>query len=750
MDRYLAATFSSKRRGQILPTALALASLAILLWAVTTDLENRCYGGPVAPAAACQSAVEFAVPLFVALGFWIIGLLVWLVSRHTVALGFFVLIADILAVGMLSGTGTPREDAPRVFHILLAWAIPLTFHFFHSLLDRPPARIGRIVLTVLYGSAIAFSMLFILWTNAAVDDAGGFVVMRTSVRLGLVLAWALGWLLLFREYRRHPSARVRQRIRLITFGTLFAFAPLVFLSLLPNTLGVQDYLPYELTFLWLLLSPLAFLYSLLRHQLARVELALNRAGVYYLLTLSLTSVFLVATSLLSRLAVTSGSQWPWVNAMLSVVLLLLFAPIKRTFDRFMSWILYGGEINYVSVIGRLADSLSITLDRDTLRDLLVRELAAVLRLTKTGLYLREEDDTLAYVDAIGFEPSPEARRVPGDGQLAAFLQSAGQPMSDVEMRRRLAGTVLSAEEHGLLSTTGLTYWVPLISADTLQGLVLIGPRVEDDPFTAEDARILATLARQAGIAAHNVSLMEQVRAGRRELAQAHRQSLAGYERERKQLAHELHDEAVQQLLGISYQVLEQENVAEKGYPDAAPGSEKQVQALETIRSGIVGVVTQLRGLIGDLNPAGLEELGLGAAIEEYVARLECESEPTVPEIELDIDASGLELPEPISICLFRAAQEALRNALKHAEAQHIDLSLHVHDGLVELVVQDDGRGLRVPSRLSELASKNHFGLIGIAERVAWVGGRFKVTSRPGAGVTVRVQVPLKETESNHG
>jgi signal transduction histidine kinase len=690
------------------------------------------------------------VPLFVALGFWIIVLLVWLVSQSTPVLRFFVLIADILAVGMLSGTGAATDEASRVFQILLAWAAPLTFHFFHSLLDRPPARVGTVALKALLGSAVALALPFLLWTVNALDDAGWFVVLRTSVRLGLILAWALGWLLLFREYQRHPSAQVRQRIRLMTFGTLFGFAPLVFVSLLPGTLG-QFRLPYELTFPWLLLSPLAYLYSLLRHRLVRAEVALNRAGVYYLFTLSLLSVFLVTTSLHSRFAVTSSSQWSWVNAFLSVVLLLLFAPIKRTFEKVLSWILYGGEITYVSVIGRLADALSLTLERETLRHLLVGEPAAVLRLAKAGLYLREDDNTLAFVDAIGLEPRPEASRITGNGNLAALLKEAGKPMSDNQMRRALAGTVLSAEQHALLSTAGVAYWVPLVSADTMQGLVLIGPKVDDDPFTAEDMRILATVARQAGIAAHNVSLMEQVRAGRHELTQAHRELLAGYERERKRIAHDLHDGAVQQLLGISYQVLEQESVAGKGLcSDAVPSSEMRVQALETIRCGIVGVVTQLRGLIGDLRPAGLEDVGLGAALEEYVSRLEREGGATIPDIELDIDVGKLVLPEPVSLCLFRAAQEALRNALKHAEAQHICLSLHAHDGLVELVAQDDGRGFRVPSRLSELASRNHFGLISIAERVAWAGGHCEIFSKPGAGVKVHVQVPLNQTEIDHG
>lgn len=751
MSRSLRDVFRARPWQKILTTVLTFAGLILIVWAAVTDRRNPCSIDETGTAEICQSLVEFLIPFLIALGFWTIGVVVWLNSRQTLVLAFFIVIADILAMGMLAATGAASDDSARLFHMLLAWAAPLAFHYCHSLLERAAGQIGRAVLALLYGLAVVLSTAFVLFPADAMDNGGWFGVLRTGARLSVMSAWALGWFLLFRDYQQRASGQVRRRIRLVTFGTLFAFAPLVFLSLLPDTMGMPYRLPYELTLPWLVLSPLAYLYSLLRLQLINSEPVLDRAGVYYLLTLVFLSAYLMSASLLSRWPAISVSEWPLINGFLSVGLLFLFAAVKRAFEKLMNWILYGVELTYMSVIGHLVDTLTITLDRERLRHLLVHELGSTLRLTKVALFLKEDDNEITWVDDRHFELAPEAKRIPTDGKLACLLQAASEPLRDAKIHRALARVSLAREEQALLSLSGVAYWLPLKSGDGLQGFFLIGVREDNVPFSAEYVRILATLSRQAGLTAHNVSLMEQVRTGQRELNRAHQESLAGYERERKQLARELHDGAVQQLLGISYQVLEHEKgLSKENCPEVMSVEKPQLQTLETIRGSILGVVIQLRGLISNLRPTGLEELGLGPALEEYVTRLEGEGGSAVPDIELNLEEHATNLPEAISICLYRSAQEALRNAIKHAAAQRIHVILRVQDTEVELVVEDDGCGFFVPARLSGLARRNHFGLIGISERVAWVGGEFRIISHPGSGTAVRIKIPLAKAECKHG
>jgi signal transduction histidine kinase len=722
-----------------------LFSLNLIIWAgvATWQCPGREGAGiSHVGSPACPSLPLDLEPLLVALGFWAIGLVMWFASQRGPTVEFFLVGAGALPAGLLSAMGS--DGGGRLFYLLLAWLAPLTFHFHYALLNRPPRRVGRIVLGALYSLAAAWSPPFLFWTITALQQRGWFIALRAGVRLSLATAFVLVMLLLLRDYGRQASAATRRRIRLVTFGTLSAFMPMLLLSLLPDTLGAPAHVPYELTFPWLLLSPLAYGYSLFRHRLIKAEVALNRAAVYYLLVTLLLGIYLAAAALLNRLTTSPASYWPLGSAMLSVGLLLLFVPLRRGLQWLMTWILYGSEISYAGVVGRLAESLALTLDRETLRCLLTDELVSAMRLSRIALFLKE-DNTLVLLGTVGFEPGSLADdRLPGDGRLAAYLEAATGPAADAQVRRALARATLNEEERALLSLMGIAFWLPLVSSGVLQGVLLIGSRSEDDSFTAEDEHILATLAHQSGIAAHNVRLMEQVEAARQELARAHQQLLVGREQEQRRLAQELHDNALQQLLNINREL----GVLWRTGSSRQALDARRVQAPtpDVIRQELLDVVAQLRGLVSELRPAGLEELGLTNALQGYVARLVREGGSAMPKIELNMDQVGTSLPQPVAICLFRAGQEALRNVLKHAQAQHITLNLRLLPGEVALSVRDDGCGFRVPARLSELTRADHFGLVGIAERVSLIGGQLTLRSQPRLGTEVAVQIPLVSDE----
>ena len=141
---------------------------------------------------------------------------------------------------------------------------------------------------------------------------------------------------------------------------------------------------------------------------------------------------------MNRLITSPTVQWPLISVFLNVGLLLLFAPLQRRLRRWMDWILYGGEVSYATVVGRLAESLSLTLDRRGLRRLLIDEPASAMHLPRSALFLKDENDTLTLVDAIGFEPHGTAGcRLPGDGRLSACLEAVGEPTTDTQVHRAL-------------------------------------------------------------------------------------------------------------------------------------------------------------------------------------------------------------------------------------------------------------------------------------------------------------------------
>lgn len=215
------------------------------------------------------------------------------------------------------------------------------------------------------------------------------------------------------------------------------------------------------------------------------------------------------------------------------------------------------------------------------------------------------------------------------------------------------------------------------------------------------------------------------------LLEARRWVAVGREVERGRLARELHDGPVQDLIALSYQMAHMATTA----PHEAP-------QVGRMRSQLLGVVSRLRSLIGELRPPGLSELGLEAALHGLVLRLRAEGAP--PHVELDLCDCG-PLSERTAVCLFQATQEAMQNVIKHAAAESVRVELRMlPEDRVRLVVRDDGCGFVLPDRLRDLARALHFGLVGLAERAELAGGQLEVHSRPGEGTELVLTLPLAD------
>ncbi len=720
--------------------SLTLLALGMIVWAAVIVWVRPCRS---AGFSDCPSLLWDFETLLLAVGIWVIALVVQIMERRRVAAALFLLCAGALATGKLSAMGS--DIGGRLFYGLLAWLTPLIFHFSQAILDRPAGRLGRFVLVGLYAVAMVGTLPFLFWPIITLESQGEFSLLRLGIRLILALGFVLGWILLLRHYRS-SSRLVRQRIRLTVFGTLFAATPLLLLSLVPETFGASVYVPYEWTLPWLILSPLSYVYSLLRWRLQRAEVVFNRLAVYYLTITILLGLYLTAATFLNYLTARPSNYWPLGSALLGVGLVLLFAPLQRLLQHLMTWILYGSEIHYAEIIGRFAETFALTLDRESLSHLLLVEWPHAMRFLKVSALLKNSDSTLSLLGA-----SDELKenlidlQIPAEGHLSVYLQSTPAPIPDRQVKKSLAQYSLKKEEASLLDLSGISYWLPLVSGGTLQGLLLIG-RPHDDPFSAEDERILATMAHQAGIAAHNACLTEEIRLARNELTRAHQQLLVERDQNQRRLALELHDEGIQELMGILFQVNRMQRdlshlSKERGQNTVG---KRLTETLLSVRDQTQSLVAYLRSVTYELYPPGLEEMGLTLALESYANHLKRQNNLTSQCLKIDMDKIGsADLALPMATSIFRAAQEGLRNALNHAQAKNVTLCLRRSTTSITLSIIDDGCGFRVPARLSELARRGHFGLVGIAERVAWAGGELTIHSNLGTGTEVIVHVPNK-------
>jgi signal transduction histidine kinase len=202
------------------------------------------------------------------------------------------------------------------------------------------------------------------------------------------------------------------------------------------------------------------------------------------------------------------------------------------------------------------------------------------------------------------------------------------------------------------------------------------------------------------------------------------------EDERKMLARELHDQMIQDLLGLNYRLEEVESVETSSVIQ---------HEVASIRQEIRTVVAELRQICSDLRPPTIDHHGLSGAIDslahEWAGRNDIQ-------LQLEIDPALGRLPEMIELSVFRIVQEGLSNIRKHAAARRVRLSLQRTSSASLLVrLEDDGRGLAVPADLASLSVSKHFGLVGISERVALLGGVINIESSKGGGTILQVEIP---------
>ncbi len=229
-------------------------------------------------------------------------------------------------------------------------------------------------------------------------------------------------------------------------------------------------------------------------------------------------------------------------------------------------------------------------------------------------------------------------------------------------------------------------------------------------------------------------LSEQVKAMDRlnlALQETQRRLLTEREEERKALARELHDSVIQDLLSINYRL---EDV------ESEKSSTGHREELNDIRNAIRDVVSDLRQVCRDLRPPTIDNHGLSSAIPSLVREWEAR---TGIAVYLEIDSTLGRLPELIEFSVFRIVQEALNNVSKHAQAQNVRLLLQRTPGdSLSISVSDDGHGFLGPVDLAELSAQKHFGLIGISERVALLGGNMHIESSQEKGLTLQVEIPF--------
>ncbi|HTQ57315.1 MAG TPA: sensor histidine kinase [Bryobacteraceae bacterium] len=279
-----------------------------------------------------------------------------------------------------------------------------------------------------------------------------------------------------------------------------------------------------------------------------------------------------------------------------------------------------------------------------------------------------------------------------------------------------------------------SFWsIPYFSGVRLAGLIQFG---FSRPYRwlPRELDLLRAFAERCLKAAERARLIEDLAASEEQIRGLAGHLMQAEDEERRRIGREIHDEAGQSMLCLRLQL----EMLEKTVP---PDLRSRLAEARAVTERIID---EVRRIIAALNPSAVEDLGLPAAIRHLSARFR-----KLYPFKLKLRLSGYRTPLPhgAESAIYRVVQECYQNIAKHAQASHVNLSLRATDKLVELNIEDDGVGFDVDSAVAQPKS---FGLKGMRERVALLGGRLVIRSSPGKGAAIAMRLPIAGPSGSPG
>jgi signal transduction histidine kinase len=365
-------------------------------------------------------------------------------------------------------------------------------------------------------------------------------------------------------------------------------------------------------------------------------------------------------------------------------------------------------------LNEVGNALATETDLDRLLDLIARRSRELLDARLVTVLLPSGPDEMRFVAVAGEggeqivgETIPRSTsktgRVLERGQSERVDSVLDDPDVDPHATRLLA------------ARTGL--WVPLLVRGRAIGVLAAHDKLgRDVRFTETDLRLAETFAARAALA---VDLSGRI------ASDSLRRAVEAQELERRRLARELHDETGQALTSILLGL--------KGLDEGLDDAGSRAAAAD-LRELVVSTLQDVRRLAVELRPSALDDFGVVAALERLAASF---GEQTGITVDFETSLADERLPAEVETALYRIVQESLTNVVKHARARHVSVLLARKGGAIKAVVEDDGQGF-------DPAGDRHdgFGLVGMRERLALLGGRLEVESSSEAGTTIVAEVPL--------
>lgn len=508
-------------------------------------------------------------------------------------------------------------------------------------------------------------------------------VMHVWVASGLLVAI----LSVVATYIQTTSQDSRHRIRVVVLGAVLGFSPTAFFSAtLRSGFSADPWLRLPLLIPLAGVLPVAYTFALWRQPLNEFDRKLNRSLGYFFLGSIVFGVYFLGLSLLAHFIPASILGRAVLGAVVAILVALTFQPLRSLTQSLVDRLFYGGWYDVQALIKRADRALISTTEKNLVIETLIHDIPTAMYLPGAALWLKNKDQLVR----VGLS----------DPALSHIQAEDLTPIKDVCIR-------------------GNVMLVPFIAKGQLIGIWALASR-RDGEWRPEDRQVLLTLGRRAALTAQNLDLLDTLQGKVRESEDTHRRLLSAREEERMELARELHDGVIQDLIGLRYH-LETIQLGDVG-----------TEALKGIHSQVGVLIEEIKRLSSALHPHFLDELGLGISLRSLAREI------TTRGLPVKVVLDEFDVPDEVAIELYRIAQEALANAWRHADASEAILTLQQQENEILLSIIDQGRGFNA----SDIQAKG-FGLTGMQERAQALSGSLHLDSAPGQGTRVTVRCPKR-------
>ncbi len=505
-----------------------------------------------------------------------------------------------------------------------------------------------------------------------------------------------------------PSGQraVRRPLGLMALGAAIGFLPFCLLSLAPNLLGFGYPVAPDVAIGSVILLPVSLGAAVLSRQFLGITRFVSRGLVALAVWIGLLGVYSGGLGALRRLVEADQALLaPALRSPLLGIALVAgtFPILQGRLRRALEARLFPDIYDYPATLERLGAELTQLASVEAIAAHLLERLGATLDLHWAVIALRPEGG-------------------------APLLHVWGDPPAALDAGALLAGTPVPT----------LAERVPLIAAGSARGILARGPKRHDLGLLPEDRALVATLAPLVATALRNALLVRRLEAQvaalgerERELAALSGRLLRAQEEERRRIALDLHDDPLQRAVLLAR--------------DLGDGPEHPVTAHD--RRVLEDIIGSLRAVCAGLRPPVLDDLGLVAGLEWLVDDVRARADFAVDLlVEPGAGAAAPRLEPALETALYRVAQEALNNCLKHARATRVLVALHRDAGRVILRVADDGAGC-CPADAPAGGRAPHLGILGMRERLRPWGGIVAVDGGPGGGTVVTATVALRGADA---